>query len=167
MKICTKYLIVIILSLVFMPITFANSINTDDLDFNKMRFSPTENPVAYNYMNAYAKQLSDSVDLKKFRRTWLAHYYYRLNTDGTISNLQVRELNSPPKNKKINKYFEEFLTTTCPPPFPKDMEIGAVNVEFLMENKRLEEDISVFFDRIPSGTIYPGNQMYINIDKKG
>ncbi len=167
MKSFIRYLIVIALSLILSPIVFANSINTDELDFDEMRFSPTENPIAYNYMNAYAKQLSDSVDLKKFKRTWLAHYYYRLNTDGRISNLHVGELNSPVKNKKINKYFEEFLTMTCPPPFPKDMEIGAVNVEFAIENKRDEERIYVFFDRIPSGTRYSGNQMYISIKKKG
>ncbi len=167
MKHCIKYLIVIALSLILSPIVFANSINTDDLDFNKMRFSPTENSVAYNYINTYAKQLNDNINFKKFRRYWLAHYCYILNPDGTISNLRALELNTPKKNKKINAYFENIIQTTSPPPFPENMEIGAVRIELYISRDNDEDDIDCIFLKRDPQTVLPGNYISIYIDKNG
>ena len=67
---------------------FAEKINTDKLIFGKMRFSPTENPVTYNYFVEYADMLRSKVDFKKYKRYWLASYRYKVHTDGTISDLK-------------------------------------------------------------------------------
>ena len=154
------HVLFLFISLMFISPVFANNINRDNFDFNKMRFSQTENPVTYKYFVDYADMLRSKIDFKKMRPTWGIEYRYKVHSNGTISDLQPMPLNTPYEGTKINKYFEDLLLNNPPPPYPENMEIGDVYINF-HAGLDLKTETNLYFIRNNDGAYYPGN--YISI----
>ena len=160
-----RIFISILVILTFISPVFANNINTDELDLRKMNFSPTENPVAYKYFVDYTDMLRSKIDFKKMRPTWIMEYRYKIHSDGTISDLQPMLLNTPYEGTKINKYFEDILLNNPPPPYPENMEIGDVYIEFSAELD-LKTKTTIMPTRNNEGTLYAGNCIIISLYQK-
>lgn len=159
-----KY-ILIIFCLIFISPVFANNINTDERDFLRMKFSPTENPVTYQYFVDYADMLRSKIDFKKMKPTWGMEYRYKVHSDGTISDLEPMPLNVPYECTKINEYFENLLLNNPPPPYPENMEIGDVYVHFYAELD-LKTGTDMYFLSNEEGAYYSGNYISIYLYKK-
>ena len=159
------HILFLFISLMFISPVFANNINTDELDFLQLEFSPTENPVAYKYFIDYTDMLRSKIDFKKMRPTWIMEYRYKIHSDGTISDLQPMLLNTPYEGTKINKYFEDILLNNPPPPYPENMEIGDVYVEFFAELD-LQTGTDLYFIKNNDGAYYPGNSVSIYLTSK-
>ncbi len=159
------HVLFLFISLMFISPVFANNINTDELDFLQLEFSPTENPVAYKYFIDYTDMLRSKIDFKKMRPTWIMEYRYKIHSDGTISDLQPMLLNTPYEGTKINKYFEDILLNNPPPPYPKNMEIGDVYIHFSAELD-LEDKTIIRPFRNNDGAYYPGNHITIILNHK-
>ena len=159
------HVLFLFISLMFISPVFANNINTDELDLRKMNFSPTENPVAYKYFIDYTDMLRNKIDFKKMRPTWIMEYRYKVHSNGTISDLQPMLLNTPYEGTKINKYFEDILLNNPPPPYPENMEIGDVYIEFSAELD-LKTETTIMPTRNNEGTLYAGNCIIISLYHK-
>lgn len=159
------HVLFLFISLMFISPVFANNINRDNFDFNKMRFSQTENPITYKYFVDYADMLRSKIDFKKMRPTWIMEYRYKIHSNGTISDLQPMLLNTPYEGTKINKYFEDILLNNPPPPYPENMEIGDVYIEFTAELD-LKTKTNLYFIRNNDGAYYPGNNVSIYLYHK-
>ena len=159
-----KY-ILIVFSLIFISPVLANNINTDEMDFLRMKFSPSENPVTYQYFVDYADMLRSKIDFKKMKPTWAMNYRYKVHSDGTISDLEPMIYNRPYECTKINEYFENILLNNPPPPYPENMEIGDVYVHFHAELD-LETKTDIYYFRENDGAFYYGNNVNIELYKK-
>ena len=161
-----KKLILLILSLIILPsMVCANGIKTEDLNFNFMQFSPTENPVTYNYFKEYADMLRSKVDFKRVKMLYVVEYRYRLHSDGTITELKPMPLNYPREGTELDKYFRDWILNNPPPPYPKGMEIGDVYVEIsLVIGTKTETEIGYYWDK--PGALYPGNKVMIDMEQK-
>ena len=140
------------------------------VDFSKMRFNENENPITYKYFNDYADLLRSKIKFNKFYffgyrpfNDWYMSYHYKLHKDGTISELQPTLENSPRSGKPINKYYENIIQTVLPPSYPKNMEIGDVDVTLVVSTETKTKTEILF---IKESGIYQGNTVIIYLHKK-
>ena len=143
----------------------ANGIKTEDLDFLFMQFSPTENPVTYNYFKKYADMLRSKVDFKRVKMFYVVEYRYRVHSDGTITELNPMPLNYPREGTELDEYFRNWILDNPPPPYPKGMEIGDVYVEIsLVIGTKTDTEVDYCWDR--PRALYPGNKVKIYMEQK-
>ena len=159
------HVLFLFISLMFTSPVFANNINRDNFDFKEMRFNQTENPVTYKYFVDYADMLRSKIDFKKMRPTWGIEYRYKVHSNGTISDLQPMLLNTPYEGTKINKYFEDILLNNPPPPYPENMEIGDVYINF-HAGLDLKTETNLYFIGNNNDAYYPGNYISIYLTSK-
>lgn len=160
-----KRFFVVVLLYVFLVLpAFAQYINTDELNFNEMTFSPTENPVTYQYFVDYADMLRRKINFVKLNPSWGIYFDYMINVDGSVSNLTNSML---PNSKRTNNYYlGRFLMDNPPPPYPDDMEIGYVDVHLYIQNDTKDETFIYFKNNESEKSLYKGNQVFIAIYKK-
>ena len=161
-----KKLLILLLSLIILPtIVYANGIKTEDLNFLFTEFSPTENPVTYNYFKEYADMLRSKLDFKRIKTSWVIEYRYKLHTDGTITDLISMPLNYPREGTELDEYFRNWILDNPPPPYPKDMEIGDVYVEVVLETHlKTVTEVNYYWDKPKA--LYPGNKVDIYMCQK-
>jgi hypothetical protein len=166
MKKIIRISIIILVLFIFTPFVFANNINTEDLDFNHMEFSETENPVTYKYFNDYADMLRSKINYKKYKRFWLMSYRYKLHSDGTISELSPTPLNTPYEGTKKNEYFESILLDNLPPKFPENMEIGDVYIQLYASRNCEKTETKIYYTKGYYFTIFYGNEVIIFLNEE-
>ena len=140
------------------------------VDFSKMRFNENENPITYKYFNDYADLLRSKIKFNKFYffgyrpfNDWYMKYHYKLHKDGSISELHSALGCSPRSGKPINKYYENIIQTVLPPSYPKNMEIGDVDVTLVVSTETKTKTEILF---IKESGIYQGNTVIIYLHKK-
>ncbi len=158
-----RIFISILVILTFISPVFANNINTDELDFSKMKFSPTENPVTYKYFTDYAEMLRKKINFRRLNPSWGIEFSYRLHSDGTISNLDKTLLDISRRTNAI--YLSKFLLKNPPPPYPENMEIGDVDVYIYIQNDT-EDATNIQYIKSGAKRLYAGNHVMIMLYKK-
>ena len=160
-----RFLVYIFICSFFVLPVSAKVINTNrDLDFNKMKFSPTENPVTYQYFVDYADMLCRKINFVKLNPSWGIYFDYMINVDGSVSNLTNSML---PNSKRTNNYYlGRFLMDNPPPPYPDNMEIGYVDVHLYIQNSTKNETFIYFKNNKSEKSLYKGNQVFIAIYRK-
>jgi len=121
-------------------------------------FNVKDNPIAYKYFEAYAKQLYEAFDTKKLWMLPIGYgvdVTYILHKDGTVSDL-VPGWNDD-KIPLSYQYGMSIVKKNLPPPFPKGLDEESIKVDVFF--------CKYNFDRIELSYYMSGRTLEIGIDK--